>query len=74
MRTQLRDDAPRPDALLNLDEVCHFFGGLDPSTIYRNIRRGVFPAPIRVSPNTSRWLRRECEAALAAMIDRRGAQ
>jgi predicted DNA-binding transcriptional regulator AlpA len=56
MRTQLRDDAPRPDALLNLDEVCHFFGGLDPSTIYRNIRRGVSPrrsALARILPDGS---------------------
>jgi predicted DNA-binding transcriptional regulator AlpA len=60
--------------LLDVKEVCVFFGGLDPSTIYRNVRRGVIPAPIRVTANTSRWLRRECEVALAQMIERRSAQ
>ena len=60
-----------PDELLDLKEVCRYFGGLDPSTIYRNIKRGVFPSPIRVSPNISRWLRSECEATLRAMIARR---
>jgi predicted DNA-binding transcriptional regulator AlpA len=60
-----------PDDLLDIEAVCAYFGGLDPSTIYRNIRRGVIPAPIRVTANTSRWLRSECERALAAMMARR---
>jgi predicted DNA-binding transcriptional regulator AlpA len=68
MHTQPRDE------LLCLKEVCAFFGGLDPSTIYRNVRRRVIPAPIHVGPNSSRWLRSECEAALAAMIAGRSAQ
>jgi predicted DNA-binding transcriptional regulator AlpA len=62
------------DELLTCEEVCQYFGGLDPSTIYRNVRRGLIPAPIRVTANTSRWLRSECEASLAAMIARRPAQ
>jgi predicted DNA-binding transcriptional regulator AlpA len=61
----------RQDELLDLKAVCAFFGGLDPSTIYRSIKRGAIPAPIKVGPNSSRWLARECEAALAAMIERR---
>jgi predicted DNA-binding transcriptional regulator AlpA len=65
MHTQPRDE------LLCLKEVCAFFGGLDPSTIYRNVRRGVIPAPIRVTANTSRWLRSECEAALARVMEGR---
>jgi predicted DNA-binding transcriptional regulator AlpA len=56
--------------LLDRREVCKFFGGtkpLDPATLYRGIRMGRFPAPIKVGPGSSRWLRSECEAALQAM-------
>jgi predicted DNA-binding transcriptional regulator AlpA len=60
-----------PSALLTIREVCAFFGGLNPSTIYRGIAAGRYPAPVRVGLNTSRWLRHECEAALANMINER---
>lgn len=76
MHTQPRagTDAPCPDELLDLKSVCRLFGGIDPSTVYRGIAAERYPAPIKVGPNTSRWLRSECEAALAAMIARRAAQ
>jgi predicted DNA-binding transcriptional regulator AlpA len=64
----------REDELLDLKEVCSFFGNLDPSTIYRGIAAKRYPAPIKVGANTSRWLRSECQAALQAMIARRAAQ
>ncbi|MBR0705389.1 helix-turn-helix transcriptional regulator [Bradyrhizobium liaoningense] len=66
--------ALRNDDLLDLKTVCAFFGGLDASTIYRGIAAKRYPAPIKVGPNASRWLRSECEAALAAMIARREAK
>jgi predicted DNA-binding transcriptional regulator AlpA len=62
------------DALLDIDEVCVFFGGnrpLHPATIYRGI--GVrYPHPVKVGPNSNRWLRSECQAALDAMAAERG--
>ena len=58
-------------ALLTIKDVCTFFGGLNASTIYRGIAAGRYPAPVRVGLNTSRWLRHECEAALAKMIEGR---
>jgi predicted DNA-binding transcriptional regulator AlpA len=62
-----------PD-LLDRAEVCRFFGGNRPinaATLYRNIRRGRYPRPVKVGPGTSRWLRAECEAVLAAMVEER---
>jgi predicted DNA-binding transcriptional regulator AlpA len=56
------------DELLDLKEVCVFFGGLDPSTIYRGVSAKRYPAPIKVGPGSSRWLKSECIAALSAMI------
>ena len=55
------------DELLHLDEVCRFFGGegrpINQSTVYRGIKDGRFPPPIKPAPGISRWLRSECEAA-----------
>jgi predicted DNA-binding transcriptional regulator AlpA len=60
--------------LFDRAEVCRFFGGTRPlnaATLYRGIRKGRFPAPIKVGPGSSRWLRSECEAFLQAMVDGR---
>jgi predicted DNA-binding transcriptional regulator AlpA len=56
--------------LLDRREVCRYFGGsrpLDSSTLYRGIKAGRYPKPIKVGPGSSRWSREECEAALEAM-------
>jgi predicted DNA-binding transcriptional regulator AlpA len=60
--------------LLDKGEVCRLFGGtrpLNPSTLYRGIKLGRYPKPIKVGPGSSRWLRSECEAALRAMVEGR---
>jgi predicted DNA-binding transcriptional regulator AlpA len=60
--------------LLDRVEVCRFFGGTRPinaATLYRGIHKGHYPAPIKVGPGSSRWLREECEAALQAMVEGR---
>jgi predicted DNA-binding transcriptional regulator AlpA len=62
--------------LLDRPAVCRLFGGtrpIDPATLYRGIRAGRYPAPVKIGPGSSRWLRAECEAALAAMIAGRAA-
>jgi predicted DNA-binding transcriptional regulator AlpA len=57
--------------LLDKTAACQLFGGSRPinaATLYRGIRAGRYPAPIKIGPGTSRWLRSECEATLQAMI------
>jgi predicted DNA-binding transcriptional regulator AlpA len=59
--------------LLDRRAVCALFGGTRPinaATLYRGIKLGLYPKPIHVG-GSSRWLRRECEAALAAMVESR---
>ncbi len=59
--------------LLDRVETCRFFGGskpLDASTLYRGIRVGRFPKPVRIG-GSSRWLRSECEAVLRSMVEGR---
>ena len=67
METQMQN-------LLDKVAVCQFFGGTRPlnaATLYRGIRKGRFPKPVKVGPGSSRWLRAECEAALQAMAEGR---
>jgi predicted DNA-binding transcriptional regulator AlpA len=59
--------------LLDRVEVCRLFGGsrpINPATLYRHIRQGRLPKPVKVG-GSSRWLQTECEAALKAMVDGR---
>jgi predicted DNA-binding transcriptional regulator AlpA len=60
--------------LLDRAETCRFFGGsrpINPATLYRGIRLGRYPRPVKVGPGSSRWLREECESALARMVEGR---
>jgi predicted DNA-binding transcriptional regulator AlpA len=60
--------------LLDRAEVCRYFGGTRPinaATLYRGIAAGRYPGPIKVGPGSSRWLRSECEVALARMVEAR---
>jgi predicted DNA-binding transcriptional regulator AlpA len=60
-------------ALLDRRAACEFFGGtrpINPATLYRGVRTGRFPAPVKVG-GSSRWLRSECEAVLQAMVEGR---
>jgi predicted DNA-binding transcriptional regulator AlpA len=57
-------------ALLDRKAVEVFFGGtkpLHPSTVYRHIKAGIIPPPIKISAGCSRWSLADCEAALARM-------
>jgi predicted DNA-binding transcriptional regulator AlpA len=67
------DTHSRDNGLLCLKEVAAFFGNIDKSTVYRGIRKGLYPAAVKIGAS-SRWLRQECEAALSQMIERRSAQ
>jgi predicted DNA-binding transcriptional regulator AlpA len=61
---------PAPE-LLDRTAACEFFGGtrpLNPATLYRGIRKGRYPRPVKVGPGSSRWLRSECESALERFI------
>jgi predicted DNA-binding transcriptional regulator AlpA len=63
-----------PWDLLDKQAVCRMFGGTKPintATLYRRIRKGRYPQPVKVGPGSSRWLRSECEAALQAMVNGR---
>ena len=57
-----------PDDLLTIQEAGELLGGksspLHPSTIYRMVRSGALPAPVKVSAGITRWRRGDLLAAL----------
>src|ERR1700737_3570933 len=58
-----------PD-LIDIHGVREFFGGsrpIDVATVYRFIKRGRIPKPIKIG-GSARWLRSECQIALTRMI------
>jgi predicted DNA-binding transcriptional regulator AlpA len=68
---------PTANDMMTLRATCAFFGGdrpLNPSTLYRGIKAGRYPSPVRVGPNTSRWLRAECHDARQKLIVARDAR
>jgi predicted DNA-binding transcriptional regulator AlpA len=59
--------------LLDKAEVLRMFGGtkpINPSTLYRGIRLGRYPQPVKVG-GSSRWVREEVESALQRMMEAR---
>jgi hypothetical protein len=62
------------DEMMSLGATCAFFGGdkpINPSTLYRGIKRGLYPPPVHQGIRMSRWLRSECEVARQALIGAR---
>jgi predicted DNA-binding transcriptional regulator AlpA len=57
--------------LLDKRDVCRLFGNINASTLYRGIRQGRYPKPIKVGPASSRWLLSECRDALRMMVEGR---
>lgn len=60
--------------LMDAGEACRFFGGNRPinrATLWRGAKEGRYPKPVKVGPNTARWIRSECVAALMALGGRK---
>lgn len=46
------------EKVLDIDAVCQLIGGSKPinrSTLYRGIKAGTYPRPVKIGPNMSRW-------------------
>ena len=57
--------------LMTSKEVGLLLGGLHQSTIWRWVKSGRLPKPVKLSGGTTRWLRAEVEAALQRMVEAR---
>ena len=56
--------------LIDKAECCRMFGNINPATLYRGIREGRYPRPVKIG-SLSRWLGSECEAVLGRMMEAR---
>jgi len=62
------------DEYLDIMAVCAFIGGsrpVHPATIYRGVKKGIYPPPVKMAPNVNRWLRSELEQARKRRIAER---
>ena len=62
-----------PPRLGSIEAACKLIGGdkpIHPGTYYRGVKRGIYPAPFRTSPNVSRVDLDKLEAAIRARADR----
>ena len=60
---------PMQDELLDIKAACAMVGGtkpICPSTYYRGVKAGIYPAPDKVGPNTARVRKSKLIAALNA--------
>jgi predicted DNA-binding transcriptional regulator AlpA len=60
------------DGLYDIEFVCAFFGGSKPlhaATVYRGIKQGRYPPPVKPSPNANRWIGRELKAAKTEILE-----
>jgi hypothetical protein len=49
--------------MMTVSATCAFFGGdkpINPSTLYRGIRAGRYPPPVKLGGKISRWRRSKC--------------
>lgn len=57
---------------LTIDEACAVVGGngrpISRPTYYRGVRSGLYEAPVRVGPNTSRVPGRRLRARMSALV------
>jgi hypothetical protein len=61
-----------PLRLGSIEAACKLIGGdkpIHPSTYYRGVKRGIYPAPLHPSPNTSRADMDKLEAAIRDRAD-----
>jgi prophage regulatory protein len=59
--------------LIDVNELSRMFGGVSKATIWRGVRNGRFPKPIKLGPYISRWSRCEAQAHLEKLMAERSA-
>lgn len=61
--------------LLSIDDLCKKVGGeskpVNPSTVYRLVKAGKLPKPIKIAPGISRWDEREADESIDRLAEAR---
>ena len=60
---------PKPERFLRATNVCDRLGGIDPATLWRRIRDGKFPKPVRLhGSRINLWPESQIDALIASEI------
>ena len=59
--------------LIPREEVRERFGGISNTTLWRGIKLGIYPKPVKISANRDGWFESEIESTLEALAARRSA-
>jgi predicted DNA-binding transcriptional regulator AlpA len=59
-----RGRRPTNPDLLTAEQACELLGGITPAGLYKGIKEKRFPKPLKIGPQTARWLRSECNDVL----------
>ena len=72
------NDAADDCEVADAERACRILGGqespINPATLYRGVKLGKYPPPIKLGDGTSRWLVRELIAVKQAAIAARDAR
>ena len=66
-------EVPPFDRVYDLHEVRRFFFRVAKSTLYKNVREGHFPAPIRIGVKRVGWRESDIKAWMAAQQQQKAA-
>jgi predicted DNA-binding transcriptional regulator AlpA len=61
--------------LLDAKATCALIGGtrpINPATLWRGVKAGIYPEPIKITPNANRWRRSEIIEAIEQRAKARG--
>lgn len=58
-------------ALVSKTEACDILGGISEATLWRGVKSGRFPQPIKLGPYIARWSRAELEACISKLMGAR---
>ena len=65
--------APALNKLIPREVVRERLGGISNTTLWRGVRAGIYPKPVKISANRDGWFEAEIEATLAALAAQRTA-
>jgi predicted DNA-binding transcriptional regulator AlpA len=57
--------------LIDVNELARVFGGVSKATIWRGVKEGRFPKPIKIGRFICRWSRTESQAYLERLMQER---
>jgi predicted DNA-binding transcriptional regulator AlpA len=65
--------SPFMSELLNEKQACETLGGISAPTLWRGVKSGRYPKPVKIGPRVARWRREELAACIEKLAAERAA-